>query len=152
MLLTTKLLTNHLCVCVFFNLVKMRESYQSGDGELVWYSLLRPFFIFWCEDLLGQDMGLIDWVNYKTRYHGVCAKSLSLNHYKTLNMDLCHLIRKRRDACRDANWIQFMLIVNMAEFIKRNDGFVVSVFAAFLIEWSDLCRNHPVFSWIFSSV
>lgn len=53
-----------------------------------------------------------------------CAKPLSLNHYKKLNMDLCHLIHKRRDACRDANCIQFILITNTAESVRRKDSFV----------------------------
>lgn len=72
----------------------------------------------------GAESGT-NWVG-QLRRNMACGtqKPSSLNHYKTLNMDLCHLIHKRRGACRDANWIQFMLIANMAESIKRNYGFV----------------------------
>lgn len=70
--------------------MQLREIYQIGDG------IHACVFFFFCilNGLSGSIAKQDDAGN---------ARPSSLNHYKTLNMDLCHLIRKRRDSCRDAN-------------------------------------------------
>lgn len=96
----------------------------------------------------GAESGT-NWVG-QLRRNMACGtqKPSSLNHYKTLNMDLCHLIHKRRGACRDANWIQFMLIANMVH--KEKLWLCWCVFAWLFIELSKFTSlsNHPVFSWV----